>query len=143
MVAVSRTFVVDKPVETVLAYLADFTNAVDWDPGTQSCTPADGAPVGVGKTWHNVSKIAGVTTKIDYTLEELDGSHVLLVGRNDTATSSDKITVKPHAAGSEITYDALVTFKGLAKLGSPIVRLVFERLANETEKSMTKAVAAL
>lgn len=57
MVHVQRTVVVGKPVEQVVAYLADFANAVQWDPGTQSCTRmgAEG-PVQVGATWHNVSK---------------------------------------------------------------------------------------
>jgi carbon monoxide dehydrogenase subunit G len=69
MVAVSRTFVVNKPVSTVLAYLADFSNAEQWDPGTQSCTQIGTGPVQVGTSWKNVSKIAGVTTEIEYTLE--------------------------------------------------------------------------
>ena len=143
MVAVSRTFVVNKPVSTVLAYLADFSNAEQWDPGTQSCTQIGTGPVQVGTSWKNVSKIAGVTTEIEYTLEALDADRVLLVGRNETATSTDSITVKPHAEGSEITYDAKLEFKGLAKLGAPVVRLVFEHLANETEKGIQKAVADL
>jgi carbon monoxide dehydrogenase subunit G len=143
MVAVSRTFVVNKPVSTVLAYLADFSNAEQWDPGTQSCTQIGTGPVQVGTSWKNVSKIAGVTTEIEYTLEALDADRVLLVGRNATATSTDSITVKPHAEGSEITYDAKLEFKGLAKLGGPVVRLVFEHLANETEEGIQKAVADL
>jgi carbon monoxide dehydrogenase subunit G len=143
MVAVSRTFVVNKPVSTVLAYLADFSNAEQWDPGTQSCTQIGTGPVQVGTSWKNVSKIAGVTTEIEYTLEALDADRVLLVGRNATATSTDSITVKPHAEGSKITYDAKLEFKGLAKLGAPVVRLVFEHLANETEEGIQKAVADL
>ncbi len=143
MVSVSRTFVVDKPVDTVLAYLADFSNAVTWDHGTQSCTPVDDSPMAVGKTWHNVSKIAGVTTELNYTLTEYDGSHLLLVGSNKTATSEDRISARPHAKGSEVTYKAVITFNGLAKLGTPIVRLVFEYLGNKVEKGIRDAVAAL
>jgi hypothetical protein len=51
--------------------------------------------------------------------------------------------VTPHPGGSEVTYDAHLEFKGIAKLGAPIVRLVFEHLGNETEKGIQKAVAAL
>ena len=58
MVSVSRTFTVDKPVEAVIAYLADFTNAEQWDPGTVTCVPVDDSPVQVGKLWKNTSKIA-------------------------------------------------------------------------------------
>lgn len=143
MVSVSRTFVVNKPVQVVVDYLSDFSNAEEWDPGTVSCTQVEPGPVQVGTTWRNVSKIAGVTTEIDYTLETLDGGRIVLVGTNDTATSTDSISVTPHADGSQITYDAKLEFKGLAKLGAPVVRLVFEHLANETEEGIQKAVAAL
>lgn len=143
MVSVSRTFTVNKSVEDVVAYLADFTNAEQWDPGTVTCVPTDSSPVEVGKTWRNTSKIAGVTTEIEYTLERLEPGKVVLVGRNDTATSTDDITVGPHPSGAEVTYLSTVEFSGIAKLGSPVVRLVFEHLANETEKSIQNAIASL
>ena len=143
MVAVSRTFAVDKDPATVLAYLADFSNAPAWDPGTVTCVPKDDSPVALGKTWLNTSKIAGVTTQLDYTITELDDHHVRLIGKNKTATSSDKMTVRPHAKGAEVTYDAVIDFNGAAKLGTPIIRLVFEYLGNKVVTGITREVAAL
>lgn len=143
MVAVSRTFVVDKDPATTLAYLADFSNAPEWDHGTQTCAPKDDSPVAVGKTWLNTSKIAGVTTQLDYTITELDDRHVLLIGKNKTATSSDKMSVRPHPKGCEVTYDAVITFNGAAKLGTPVIRLVFEYLGNKVVTGITAGVAAL
>ena len=143
MVSVSRTFVVDKPVEQVVAYLADFANAEEWDPGTESCVQTSTGPVQVGTTWHNVSKIAGVTTELDYTLESLSPGRIVLVGRNDTATSTDTITVTAVGSQSEVTYDAQLELKGVAKLGAPAVKVVFEHLGNETEKGIQDAVARL
>lgn len=143
MVHVSRTFVVDRPVAAVVAYLADFTHAEQWDPGTQSCTRIDDGPVAVGARWHNVSKILGKETELEYRLERLDEGHLLLVGRNKTATSHDDITVRPHERGSEITYDARVELHGLAKLGGPIMQLEMAKLANGTVEGITNAVALL
>lgn len=143
MVNVSRTFTVDKPVDVVVAYLADFGNAEQWDPGTVSCTRADSGPVQVGATWNNVSKILGRETTLLYRLDRLEDSRVTLVGSNKTATSTDDITVRPSGTGSEITYRATVVLNGLAKLAEPIMRLEFRRLATKTEAQITKAVAAL
>ena len=143
MVSVSRTFTVDRPVEQVVAYLTDFANAQEWDPGTVSCVQTSSGPVGVGTTWHNVSKIAGVTTELDYTLEELSPGRIVLVGRNDTATSTDTITVVAHGSGSQVTYDADVALNGVARVGAPAVKLVFEHLGDETEDGIKQAVAAL
>lgn len=143
MVTVSRTFAVDKPVDQVVAYLADFANAEQWDPGTQTCVQTSTGPVQVGTTWHNVSKIAGVTTELDYTLESLEPGRIVLVGRNDTATSTDTITVVPKGTGSEVTYDAHLELKGIAKVGAPAIKVIFEHLGNETEEGIQRAVAGL
>jgi carbon monoxide dehydrogenase subunit G len=144
MVHVQRTFVVGKPVDRVVAYLADFANAEQWDPGTQTCTRIGaGGPVAVGARWHNVSKVLGRETELEYTLETLEPCRVVLVGRNDTATAIDDITVNPHPDGAEIVYDSTVDLHGVAKLGAPVVKVEFERLGNETVDGITAAVAAL
>jgi carbon monoxide dehydrogenase subunit G len=132
VVHVSRTFTVDAPAEAVTAYLADFGHAEQWDPGTQSCTRIGTGPVEVGTTWHNVSKVLGRETELEYRLEELEPGHIVLVGRNKTATSTDDITVRPDGERSEVTYDATVELHGLAKLGAPIMQVEFNRLGDLT-----------
>jgi hypothetical protein len=67
----------------------------------------------------------------------------VLVGENDTATSTDDITVTATAGGSEITYHADIELHGAAKLAAPVVKLEFEHLGSETEKQLTRAIAAL
>ena len=69
MTTVSRTFDVRPQPAVVIDYLKDFGHAEEWDPGTESCTRQDSGPVQVGSSWHNVSKIAGVTTELTYTLQ--------------------------------------------------------------------------
>ncbi len=143
MVHVQRTFTVNRPVDLVVPYLADFANAVQWDPGTQSCERIGVGPVAVGARWHNVSKVLGASTELEYTLERLEPGHLTLVGRNKTATSTDDIVVRPHADGAEITYDSTVELNGVAKLGAPLLKLEFEKLGGETEKGIQAAVAGL
>ncbi len=143
MVSVTRTFTVDKPVATVIEYLKDFGNAVEWDPGTQSCTREDSGPIQVGTSWHNVSKVLGRETELTYRLQTLEDSHIVLVGHNDTATSTDDITVRPTAAGSEITYHADIELHGAAKLAAPVVKVEFERLGTQTVKMLTDALNRL
>lgn len=143
MVHVTRTFTVDRPTEAVLAYLADFGHADRWDPGTQTCTRIDDGPVAVGARWHNVSKILGKETELEYTLEQLEEQRIVLVGRNKTATATDHITVRPAEGGSEITYDATVELHGVAKLGSPLLQVQFEKLGDQTVDGIREAMSAL
>ncbi len=144
MVHVQRTFTVDKPAAQVVAYLADFANAEQWDPGTQTCTrTGGGGPVEVGATWANVSKVLGRETELQYTLEVLEPGHITLVGRNDTATSTDDITVTDVPDGAEVVYDSSIELHGAAKLSAPVLKIEFERLGNKTVEGITSAIAAL
>jgi carbon monoxide dehydrogenase subunit G len=140
MPTVSRTFAVQTPPARVIDYLKDFGNAETWDPGTQSCTRSDTGPIREGSTWHNVSKIVGVKAELTYTLNTLSNRTLVFVGKNDSSTSVDTITVDASGAGSVITYQADLEMKGAAKLLNPAMKLVFEKLANDTEKKMTRVL---
>lgn len=144
MPTVSRTFGVRIPPRVAVAYLADFANAEEWDPGTVSCVRNDDGPVRVGASWHNTSKIVGITTELTYTLEALDEERrIVLVGHNDTATSTETIEVAQTATGSTITYTNELAFHGAAKVAAPLSKLVFEKLAGDTEKQLIKTLDAL
>ena len=145
MTTVNRTFDVRPEPAVVIDYLKDFSNAEEWDPGTERCTRTDSGPVTVGSTWHNTSKIAGVTTELDYTLEKLTADTIVLVGRNESATSTDTITVvpSPDGPGSRVTYEAHIEMKGAAKLADPVMKVVFEKIGSETEDDMATVLNRL
>jgi carbon monoxide dehydrogenase subunit G len=143
MTTVSRTFTVAPPPDVVIDYLKEFSNAEEWDPGTQRCTRLDQGPIRAGSTWRNESKIAGISTELVYELTELGADRLVFVGTNETATSTDTITVVPSGAGAEITYRAVIRMNGAAKLTAPAVKLVFEKVASDTEKQMTAVLDRL
>lgn len=143
MTTVTRTFTVEPTPAVVVDYLKDFSHATEWDPGTEKCEQLGAGPVQVGTQWHNTSKIAGVSTELTYTLEKLTDDTIVFVGKNDTATSTDTITVRPHESGSEITYEAVIEMSGAAKLASPLVKLVFEKIGSDTEDDMIKVLNRL
>ncbi|NYE36744.1 carbon monoxide dehydrogenase subunit G [Nocardioides cavernae] len=146
MTTVSRTFDVRPAPAVVVDYLKDFSHAEEWDPGTESCTRNDSGPVQVGSTWHNVSKIAGVSTELTYTLEQLTDDTIVLVGRNESATSTDTMTVVPspdQPGGSRITYEAVIELKGAKKIADPVMKIVFEKIGSDTEDDMTTVLNRL
>lgn len=143
MTTVSRTFSVDVPPEIAIPYLADFSHAEQWDPGTVRCVRNDDGPVAIGSSWHNTSKIAGISTELTYTLEQLTDARIVLVGRNDTATSTETVDIARSGSGSSITYTNELQFNGAAKLVAPLGKLVFEKLGNDTEKQLVQRLNAL
>ncbi len=143
MVHIVREFEVPCPQDAAIAYLADFANAVEWDPGTVSCVRNGdpSAPVAVGSTWTNTSKVLGRETQLQYQLATLTTDHVVLKGSNDTADSTDDIHVTSLDGGrSRIRYEATITFKGLARLADPLMGLVFKGIADDTVGDMTAAL---
>lgn len=136
-----RTFTVTRPRDEVVAYLADFANAEEWDPGTVSCDPITAGPIKVGSQWRNVSSLAGSKTELTYTLTTLEADRVVLTGVNKSATSVDDIRVADQGATSEVTYEATVTFNGLAKVASPFMQLLFIYLGVKTEKQMQEVLS--
>ena len=143
MVQVRRTMVVRKPVDVVANYLKDFARTEEWDPGTVSCTRLDEEPIQVGTRWRNVSVFKGRETELTYELTRLEPEHLVFVGKNKTATSTDDLTLVPTADGTVITYAATIVFNGLAKLADPFLKREFERLGDAVVGAMTEKVNAI
>jgi carbon monoxide dehydrogenase subunit G len=142
MVDVVRSFPVSRPPAQVVAYLADFSHAVAWDPGTVRCERVDDGPVQVGSRWRNVSKVLGRETALDYELVTLESDHVVLRGTNKSATSTDDIRVVATTAGSTVTYHANIAFTGVARLAEPLMQRVFEKLGDETVEGIQRELGA-
>lgn len=143
MITISRTFTVAATVDAVLAYLKDFGNAGGGDAATRQTIRADDGPLGVGASWHNTSRIFGVTAELTYTLQAVGSDRLVFVGRSEGATSTDTITVCPTAVGSEVTYRVDLEMHGLAKLATPVMRIEFEKLGDETAARLTDALNRL
>ena len=145
MVHVIRTFEVQVNPSVAIEYLKDFGHAETWDPGTVSCTRigVDSDPVQVGSRWHNVSKLIAIKTELEYELVQLEPQRVVFVGTNKTATSKDDIRVEPSTTGATVTYEATVSFNGLAKLSEPVMHLIFLKLAKDTVRDLTKTLETL
>jgi carbon monoxide dehydrogenase subunit G len=143
MTTVTRTFTVTAPADVVLEYLKDFGHTRQRDPATRTTTRADNGPIGVGSSWHNESKILGVTTELTYTLTVVEPHRLVFVGRNEGATSTDTVLVRPVAGGAEVTYHVDLEVHGVAKLATPVMRIEFEKLGNETAARLTEVLNGL
>jgi carbon monoxide dehydrogenase subunit G len=143
MVNIVREFDVPCPQAAAVTYLADFANAVEWDPGTVSCVRNgdSSTPALPGATWTNTSRVLGRETQLQYELVTLQPDHVVLRGSNASADSTDDIRVSALDGGrSRIRYEATIMFKGLARFADPLMQLVFTKVADDTVRTMTAAL---
>jgi uncharacterized protein YndB with AHSA1/START domain len=139
-----RTVTVDKPVEVVFAYLADFSTTTEWDPGTVLTERLHGDG-GIGTTYRNVSTFLGRQTQLEYVVQEfVPGERVRLRGENRTVVAVDTMTFgRAGKGGTEVTYQAEFTFKRLARLLAPLLRPAFARLGTAAQAGMYAALTCL
>jgi len=139
----SRTVVVEKPLNTVFDYLSDFTTTTEWDPGTVTTVRQHGDG-GVGTTYLNTSQFLGRRTELTYVVRErVDQRLIRLCGENKTVTAVDTMTFRPVPSGTEVTYAAEFTFKGAARFVAPLLRPAFERLGNDAEAGLRETLSKL
>lgn len=142
MIVVERTFAVTTAPGAVLAYLADFANAQEWDPSAERTSRVGGAgPVTPGVHWRHVRKVFGVTAELTYTLVEADAGRLVFHGRSEGATCTDTVAVRALPGGAEVCYRVDLEMHGLAKLATPLLRVEFEKLATESVAAVTAALA--
>jgi carbon monoxide dehydrogenase subunit G len=138
-----RTVVVKKPLDTVFDFLSDFTTTVQWDPGTVTTVRLHGNG-GIGTTYLNTPKFLGKQTQLTYVVEELaDRKLIRLRGENETVTSVDAMRFRRVGSGTEVSYRAEFEFKGLSRLIAPLLKPALERLGNQAEAGMRKALNRL
>lgn len=139
---IQRTVTTTWDPDSVFGYLLDFSSAEEWDAGTVSCTRTNGDG-GLGTTYRNVSKFLGRETTLEYTVESIDpGSRCVITGRNKTVTSTDTITVRPAAGGTEVHYRAEMVFHGLASVASGLLTPFLKKLGDDTAAKLERALAA-
>ena len=127
----------------VFAYLSDFTNTNEWDPGTVRTERVSGDG-GVGTTYDNTSKFMGRETELTYeVVEHRPDSLFALRGENSSVVANDKMQIDPLGAGSRVTYTADFEFKGLGRFVAPLLKPALKKLGDEAESGLRDALAKL
>ena len=143
MITLHRSVTSTADPHAAFVYLADFSNAEEWDSGTVRCERVSGDG-GVGTTYRNVSRFGGRNVELEYTVEKVDEPTFVIVGRNKSTTSRDTIVVTPGPTGGcRVDYTAEFEFSGLARYLGPVVRPLLDRLGDNTAKQLTDCLDRL
>lgn len=140
---IRRTITVNKPIDTVFDYLADFTTTTEWDPGTVA-TSREHGDGGVGTIYRNTSRFLGRNTQLRYEVMALEPQRrIHLRGTNATVVADDTMTFAPVPDGTKVTYTAEFRFSGPARYLASLFRPALRRLGNKAEQGMRTALIRL
>lgn len=125
-------------------YLADFSNAAEWDPSVPRAVRLDEGPIGEGTRFRVELSLGRRSVPILYTLERCEPDR-LLVFRADEPwfRSLDTIELTPRPGGTQIHYDADLRLEGLAFLFDPLVHLGFQLSGQRSADGLRRALNAL
>jgi carbon monoxide dehydrogenase subunit G len=127
----------------VFDYLSDFTTTTEWDPGTVATVRVSGDG-GVGTVYENRSRLAGRESALTYVVtERRPNESITLRGHNASVVAVDTMTFEPVATGTRVTYTAVFTFKGVAKLAAPFLRPALTKLGDEAEAGLKEHLGRL
>ena len=104
-------------------------------------TRVDDGPLGVGSRFRVVVKTGPGSTPLVYEVKEFDpGRRIRLVAESSSLRSDDVITVTPTDTGATVVYEADLTLRGVAKVLSPFLGLVFDRIGDRAAAGLRRAL---
>lgn len=143
MITVERVVPTILDAAAAFAYLAAFEHTPSWDPGTPEVQKLTAGPVAIGSKFNAVAEFRGKRQPIEYVVTEMTSDRIQLRGENKTVISVDTIAVRSTGTGSEVTYTAEFTLKGLLKLATPFVGPMFQKLGDPAAEGMKNTLDAL
>lgn len=143
MIVIERTLTVAANPAAAFGYLRDFAHTEEWVRAAARTVRNGTGPIVPGASWRQSRRVLGITAELAYTLIEETPGRLVFHGRNEGATCTDVVFVRPLATGAEITYRVELELHGLAKLASPLVKIEFEKLGTESAAGLVQALSRL
>lgn len=123
--------------EDAFNYIADFRNSQEWDPGVSSSKIVMGTEPMEGTVYGVKAGVAYLKYK---TLEYQVPKRTVLEAVSNYIRSYDVMTVAETATGCDVTYDATLELRGVAKLFNPGVGLFFDRIGDKAAAGLAEAL---
>ncbi len=126
-----REIEVATAADAAFAYLADFANAAEWDPGIVEARRLTPAPTTVGSRFAVIALFRGRRQHFEYVVTEYEeGTRIALRGEGEKAVSDDAIAVTAGEGGARVAYEADLRLKGVYRVAEPFLRSTFERMGD-------------
>jgi len=132
---------VARPLEEVFAFIGDFVNTKDWDPGVEDARNETGGPIGVGTRYAVDVVFNGRKLPMTYEVTEWDPpNRVVLKGEGSMVTAVDDIRFEATVTGTRIRYSADLRLKGILRAAEPLLKGRFDETGRKAMEGMKRAL---
>lgn len=141
MAEYTGTLTIFAPAADVFGYLAQFTNAQEWDPGTKRSTMLTPGPLGVGSRFEVVAEALGREIPLVYEITTYEPTRrVVFDVKGSYLTGTDDITVEGTENGTKMNYRAELRFTGWQSVVNPLFGLAFQRVGDRALAGLRRAL---
>ena len=124
-------------------FVADFANAMHWDPGVATSQRIDAGPLGVGARFRLGVHLGGRVAPMEYRISAFEPPRrVVLVGEGSGVSAVDEIQFAPADTGTRIDYTADIRLHGLMRLVQPFLGRAFAALGRNALRGMQRTLDA-
>jgi carbon monoxide dehydrogenase subunit G len=129
------------PIDDAFAFVADFANSAQWDPGVASAERIDAGPLGVGARYRLGIRMGGRVAPMDYRVTVFEPlRRVVLAGAGSGVEAEDEIVFEATPTGTRIDYTADIRLRGLMHLATPFAGGALARTARDARDGMQGAL---
>ena len=141
MINLRETVEVPRPVEDVFAYVSNFGNAAQWDPGVAASTKTSPGRVGVGTAFDLRVRFGPRSIPMAYVIRVYaPPTRVVLEGTGDSVHALDDIAFAATPRGTRITYAADITLRGAAGVVEPWLKGALDRVGKNAIQGLHAAL---
>ncbi|MEO6577474.1 MAG: SRPBCC family protein [Candidatus Limnocylindria bacterium] len=141
MTTIRKQIVTALPMDEAFAYIADFANSAEWDPGVETAERMNDGAVGVGARYRLTVVMGGRTAPMEYEITRHEPSdRVVLDGSGSGVTAVDDIGFAATPDGTVIDYTATIQLGGLLRLVQPFMGKTFAGIGERAADGMKRTL---
>ena len=129
-------------IDDAFAYVADFANSQEWDPGVATAERLDAGPIGLGSRFRLGVRLGPRVAPMEYRISVFEPpTRVVLVGSGSGVppwTRSDSRDRRRHA----LDYTADIRFGGVLRLVEPLLGRAFANVGRNAADGMQRTLDA-
>ncbi len=143
MTRLTETIETKLPIEAAFAYLSDFANSQEWDPGVATAERIGNEPVRVGSSYRLGVRVGNQVRPMEYRVVDFDSPRrVVLVGSGSGVSAVDTIEFARAGTGTRVDYTAEINLGGLMRLLQPFMGGTFAKIAQDAAGGIQRQLDA-
>ena len=128
-------------IDDAFAFVADFANAMRWDPGVAESVRLDDGPPRAGARYRLGVRMGGRIAPMEYEITRFEApNRVVLVGHGSGVRAVDDISFTSTPIGTRIDYVADIRLQGLLRLLAPLAGGALRRVAENARNGMQRTL---